>query len=114
MSHLPPGGICPSRRRSIAARIRVSFWARCVALIRIWVLGVVVGCGRVDLVQDATCSLMVGLQANLLDLAGRAEAAQEGLGRLGMLGPDVAVTGVVGGLWACLLYTSPSPRDGLL
>ena len=28
--------------------------------------------------------------------------------------PDVAVRIERGRLWACLLYTSPSPRDGLL
>ena len=56
--------------------------------------------GGVDGVQDGQGAVVVGLQAGSFGLACGAEAAQEGLGLCGVLGPDRPVAGVVGGLRA--------------
>src|SRR5579859_6402274 len=100
MSHLPPGGMSPRRSRSVAARMRSSLAVRWSAVIRMLLLVVSVWAGCVDGVQDAHCPVVVGLQSCSLGLAGRAEGAEEGLGLLGVLGPDGPVAGVVGGLRA--------------
>ena len=84
----------------MAARMRSSLAARWSAVIRMLLLVVGVRAGCVDGVQDAHCPVMVGLQSCPLGLAGRAEVAEEGLGLLGVLGPDGPVAGVVGGLVA--------------
>src|SRR5437016_1803215 len=92
----------PRRSRSVAARMRSSLAARWSAVIRMLLLLLVVGvrAGRVDGVQDAHRPVMVGLQARLFGLAGRAEGAEEGLGLLGVLSPDGTMARVVGGLGA--------------
>jgi hypothetical protein len=80
----------------MAARMRFSLAVRWVAVIRMSLL--VRWVGGVDGVQDAQGAVVVGLQACMFGLAGGAEAAEEGLGLLGVFGPDGPVAGVVGGL----------------
>ncbi len=54
----------------------------------------------VDLGDYAGCPVVVGMEAGALGFAGGADLAEEGLGALGVLGPDRPVAGMVGGLRA--------------
>src|SRR6202011_3495309 len=99
-SQLPPVGMSPLRSRSMAARMRVSFLARWWALMRTSVVLAGRGGAGVDLGEDTSGAVVIGLQAGLFGLAGGAEADQERLGGGGPVGPDGAVAGVVGGLGA--------------
>ena len=61
--------------------------------------------GGVDVGDDPQGAVVVGLQPGAFGGAGVAEAAEEGLGPFGVLGPDGPVVLVVGGLRAARRVT---------
>jgi hypothetical protein len=63
-------------------------------------MSVLRGGGGVDLLEHAQAAGVLVLQAGLLGAAGGAEGAEEFGGARGVVGPDVAVAGVMGGLRA--------------
>ena len=73
-------------------------------------MSVLVAGGGIDLVEHAQAAGVFVLQAGFLGAAGGAERAEEGGGVGGVVGPDVAVAVVVGGLRAARGVTQPGQR----
>jgi hypothetical protein len=66
--------------------------------------------GGIDLLEHAQAAGVLVLQAGLLGAAAGAERAEESGGASGVIGPDFAVAGVVGGLRAAGRITQPGQR----
>ncbi len=78
-------------------------------------MSVLRGSGGIDLLEHAQAAGVLVLQAGFLGAAGGAEGAEERGGSGGVIGPDLAVAGVVGGLRAARSHTArpaACPRPG--
>jgi hypothetical protein len=74
-------------------------------------MSVLRGGGGVDLLEHAQAAGVFVLQAGLLGAAGGAEGAEECGGPGGVVCPDLAVAGVVGGLRAARRIAQPGQRQ---